>query len=104
DNTTKDNIQKTVADKSASQIKKPNPEIREIIDWYSTLVFNTIGIRPEITGKHAKIIQTILTRHPKDTIKKILYWFLDTHSEKFGIDLSTALSTNFINEWKQKNR
>ena len=97
DNTTKDNIQKTVADKSASL------DFKEIIAYYHTLVLNSEGFKPEIRAKDCALVKSILKRYPKDQVKDIIYQYLSGEkASKLGIDLSIALSAHSINQYLSK--
>jgi len=82
----KDNI----ADKSAHQ---------SIIKWYSDLVFSNDGFRPEIVGKDGALLKQRISKYGEENVKKLIYKFLLNDSEKFGVSISTALSSNFINKY-----
>lgn len=86
--------------------KAPDPRVREIIYYFSEQCSERLGFKPAIgwqkDGAQAKLA---LREMSLDEIKRCIDFYLPSQkANDFGCTLSIALSTNTINQFKQKEK
>lgn len=101
----KDSSDSTLSDDS------PNPEIKQLIDYFFNKCVESWHFKPEISGAIAGAkIKAKLKTYSKQELEKEFRWYLVNFlrregMEKFGFGIQTALSDYVFNLWlKEKNQ
>lgn len=76
-------------------------EVEELIGYFVEKVKKDFGVEPMIgRSKDIPILNRVFKKYKPEKVKKIIDYYLDSDKcEKFGFNLSTALSIDTINRW-----
>ena len=88
------------SDVSPTKPEEPQIGHQEIMEYFSNSVKKDCSQVPKINGKDGKMLKTALKQYSVTDIKGIIDFYLNSDKvEKFGYNLSTALSKDTINQW-----
>lgn len=88
---------------SSNEKKETNPAIPRLFNYFTERTKEIANFEPEIAyGKEGRLLATRLKKYSEEDIKDLIDFYLESReSEKLGCSLSIALSTWFINKWKE---
>ena len=87
-----------------SGFKQKSP-VQQVIAYWIKLVKDNFGTEPYINwGKDGKLIKSVIKRIGIENTKKVLDWYIDSERfDRYGPNISAALSSYSINLWKGDN-
>ncbi|QGH73319.1 MAG: hypothetical protein [Siphoviridae sp. cttb18] len=82
-------------------VQKPNHQVKDVINYFFLECQKKFGVKPEIKGEQdGMMAKNVLKKYSFEDVKRLIDFYLGGEKiEKFGFNLSVALSKDTINRW-----